>query len=81
MDTGKVEYAPDYKSAGSKSTVFKIMKRARLEAEVVQAAKRFNETRDDYFSMVESTDYEEAKTKLGDAVDALLEFEAQQGGE
>jgi hypothetical protein len=89
MDIGKAEYAPDYRSEHSNTLtrtnelIKELSERSRLEAEVVKAAKRRRKAKlakvqdaGDYL-----TELHAAMVAEHLAVDALLEFEAQQGGE
>lgn len=80
METGKVEYAPDYKS---KSQVKRIAiqsgaqssqqsEHQRLQSAVVEAAKRRAVTSYTAFEMWNAIDI-----AFDDAVDALIAFEAE----
>ena len=87
-ETGKIEYAPDYKSGKHKpgrdpesSRVFKSIEHQRLRDAVVEAAKAWNALPTDYVSVTYGNDLDAAAVALGDAVDRLLQFEQEQSAQ
>lgn len=90
METGKIEYSPDYKSkkpntrfifVNEPGAVERAAERARLEREVIEAAKeegvsfeafRENTTMDNWHRAQDAADRRRA------AVNALLSYEAEQ---